>query len=38
MIKLDTVLIEKQPKYPLYHQTKLVSMNILKAKKYYYQI
>ena len=36
--KLNTILIEKQPKYQPYHQVKLTSMNILLVKKYYHQI
>ena len=43
MIRLDMtnynrILTEKQPKYQLYHQTKLVSMKILQEKKYYHLI
>ena len=29
------ILIEKQPKYQLYHQVKFVNMNILLVKIYY---
>ena len=41
MIKLEmknynTILIEKQPKYQLYHQTKFVNMSILLVKIYYH--
>ena len=32
------ILTKKLPKYQLYHQTKLVSMNILQEKKYYHLI
>ena len=43
MIKLEmknysTILIEKQPKYQLYHQVKLINMNILLVKVYYHLI
>ena len=43
MIRLETknyniILTEKLPKYQLYHQTKSVSKNILREKKYYYLI
>ena len=43
MIRLELknynmILIEKQPKYQLYHQAELVSMNILQEKKYYHLI
>ena len=34
----NAILIEKQPKYQLYHQTKSVNMNILLEKKYYHLI
>ena len=34
--KYNMILIEKLLKYQLYHQTKLVSMNILLVKKYYH--
>ena len=36
--KLQYVLTEKLPKYQLYHQAKLISMNILLVKKYYHLI
>ena len=37
MIKLEmknynTILIEKQPEYQLYHQTKFINMSILLVK------
>ena len=40
MIRLEiknynAILIEKLPKYWLYHQAKLISMNILLVKKFY---
>ena len=38
MKNCNRILIEKQPKYQLYHQTKLVDMNILQEKKYYHLI
>ena len=43
MIKLEMknyniILIEKQLKYQLYHQAKLISMNILLVKKYHHLI
>ena len=43
IIKLDmtnynTILIEKKPKYQLYHQAKLVSMNVLEERKCYHLI
>ena len=31
----NMILIEKLQKYQLYHQAKLISMNILQLKKYY---
>ena len=31
----NMILIEKLQKYQLYHQAKLISMNILQVKKYY---
>ena len=39
MIRLETknynmILTEKQLKYQLYHQVKLINMNILQVKKY----
>ena len=34
----NMILTEKLPKYQLYHQTKLISMNILLVKKYYHLI
>ena len=34
----NMILTEKLQKYQPYHQTKLVSMNILLAKKYYHII
>ena len=30
------ILTEKQQKYQLYHQVKLVNMNILQVKKYFF--
>ena len=36
--KINTILTEKQPKYYLYHLTKLISMNILQVKIYYHLI
>ena len=30
----NIILIEKQQKYQLYHQVKLISMNILLVKRY----
>ena len=38
MKNYNMILIEKQPKYQLYHQTKSVNMNILQEKKYYHLI
>ena len=43
MIRLETenynmILTEKLPKYPLYHQVKLISMNIVPVKKYFHLI
>ena len=40
MIRLEMkncymILTEKLPKYQLYHQAKLISMNILQVKTYY---
>ena len=35
MKNCNTTFIEKQQKYQHYHQTKLINMNILQAKKYY---
>ena len=32
--KLQMILIERIQKYRLYHQVKLISMNILLVKKY----
>ena len=32
--KNNIILIEKLQKYQPYHQTKLINMNILQAKKY----
>ena len=37
MKNYNTMLIETQPKHQLYHQTKLVNMNILQENKYYHQ-
>ena len=34
MKKYNTIALEKRQKYKLYHQTILVSMNILQDKKY----
>ena len=34
----NMILTEKLPKYQLYHQAKLISMNILLVKKYYHLI
>ena len=31
--KYNMILIERQPKYQLYHQAKFISMNILQVKK-----
>ena len=31
----NMILIEKLQQYQLYHQAKLISMNILQVKKYY---
>ena len=33
--KYNMILMEKLQKYQLYHQAKLISMNILQVKKYY---
>ena len=33
--KYNMILKEKLQKYQLYHQVKLISMNILQVKKYY---
>ena len=33
--KYNMTLIERPQKYHLYHQAKLISMNILLVKKYY---
>ena len=38
MKNYNPTLVEKQPKYQLYHQTILVNMNILQEKKYYHLI
>ena len=43
MIRLEMknyimILIEKLLKYKLFHQAKLISMNILQVKKYYHLI
>ena len=43
MIRLEIknnnmIVTEKQPKYQLYYETKLVNMNILQEKKQYHQI
>ena len=34
----DMILIEKQPKYQLYHQIKCINMNLLLVKIYYHLI
>ena len=34
----NMTLIERLQKYPLYHQAKLISMNVLLVKKYYHLI
>ena len=34
MKNYNMILTEKQQKYQLYHQVKLISMNILQVKKY----
>ena len=34
----NTILIENQLKYQLYHLAKLINMNILLVKKYYHLI
>ena len=34
----NTILIEKLQKYQLYHQVKLISMNILLVKRFYHLI
>ena len=36
--KLQYDINREEPKYQLYHQTKLVSMNILPEKEYYHLI
>ena len=33
--KYNMILIEKLQKYQLYHQERLISMNILQANRYY---
>ena len=38
MKNYNMTLTEKLPKYHLYHQAKLVSMNVLQEKKYYHTI
>ena len=38
MKNYNMMLIEKQPKYQLYHQTTFINMSILLAKIYYCQI
>ena len=38
MKNYNIILIEKQLKYQLYHQAKLISMNILLVKKYHHLI
>ena len=38
MKKQNVVLTEKQQKYHLYHQVKLINKNILQVKKFYCQI
>ena len=35
MKNVNTILTEKQQKYWLYHQVKLITINILQMKKYY---
>ena len=35
MKNVNTILTEKQQKYRLYHQVKLITINILQMKKYY---
>ena len=35
MKNYNMILIDKQPKYQLYHQVKFVNMNILLVKIYY---
>ena len=34
MKNCDIILIERLQKYQLYHQVKMISMNILQVKKY----
>ena len=34
--KLNMILIEKQQKYWHYYRVKLINMNILQVKKYYF--
>ena len=34
----NMTLIERLQKYQLYHQAKLISMNVLLVKKYYHLI
>ena len=36
MRNYNTILIEKQQQYHLYHQVKNINMNILLVKKYEY--
>ena len=36
--KLQLILIERQQRYQLYHQAKLINMNTLLVKKYYHRI
>ena len=36
--KLQITLIERLQKYQLYHQVKLISINILMVKKYYHLV
>ena len=38
MNNYDAVLTEKQQKYQLYHRVKLINVNILLVKKYYFLI
>ena len=38
MKNYNMILIEKLQKYQLCHQAKLISMNILLVKKYYFLI
>ena len=38
MKNYNMIITEKLPKYQLYHQAKLISMNILLVKIYYHLI